>query len=30
MDFLAFNLDRMIDLPKIQNFDRTEATSIAL
>ena len=30
MDFLTFNLDRMIDLPKIKNFNRTEATEIAL
>jgi hypothetical protein len=30
MDFLTFNLERMIDLPKIKNFNRTEATSIAL
>ena len=30
MDFLSFNLEKMMDLPKIQNFDRTEATSISL
>ncbi len=30
MDFLAYNLERMIDLPKIPNFNRIEATSTAL
>lgn len=30
MDFLNFNLERMIDLPKIKNFDRTQATEVAL
>lgn len=30
MDFLEFNLEKMMDLPKIPNFDRTEATSISL
>ena len=32
MDFLTYNLERMIDLPKLKNknFNRTEATATAL
>jgi hypothetical protein len=30
LEFLSYNLEKMMDLPKIPNFDRTEATSIAL
>jgi len=30
MDFLTYNLERMVDLPKMKNFDRTEATATAL
>lgn len=30
MEFLTYNLERMVDLPKMKNFDRTEATATAL
>lgn len=30
MDFLSYNLEKMMDLPRIPNFDRTEATTISL
>ena len=30
MDFLTYNLEKMVDLPKMKNFDRTEATATAL
>ena len=30
MDFLTYNLERMVDLPKMKNFDRTEATATSL
>ncbi len=30
MEFLEFNLKRMVDLPKMKDFNRTEATATAL
>lgn len=30
LDFLSYNLEKMMDLPKIENFNRTEATKVAL
>lgn len=30
LDFLAYNLEQMMDLPKIENFNRTQATKVAL